>query len=111
MKVSERPDHTLGRSIKVAELMAGEDVPTLPPLRDVVLVATDGRRWTLTGYEEVLSLGAEHPVHYQQSWMLIPAEELDREEELDRHWREAAKNAPPPPEAPRQAKRRHRDSR
>lgn len=49
-------------------------VDLMPPLQDVQIVSAKPDRLTLTGYE-VAANGCSKPVHYRQSWVLVPITE------------------------------------
>lgn len=80
LQVSFEDDEDLHRPIKVARLLkdGAEDAVAMPPLYDVELVACRPDLWTLTGFERGDDARGR-PVSYQQSWLLVPADVVDRE--------------------------------
>jgi hypothetical protein len=71
--VDERRDGDLNRTVRVARFTepTNPNADLMPPLHDVQLVTAKPDLFTLTGYEVSTSNGGK-PVHYRQSWVLVP---------------------------------------
>lgn len=83
LRVGEELDQALHRTVRTAHLHH-LGVDTMPPLRDVVLISAGGDVMSLTGFEQVESLGAAATT-FQQSWMLHSISEKQARAWLESH--------------------------
>jgi len=75
LTIKQEDDHVRHRTMLVArftpQLQIGSRV--VPPLYDVVLIASTGDVWTLAGYERVTSGALQQEYFLGQSWLVTPA--------------------------------------
>lgn len=105
--VEEQHDRELSRTVRVARFADPQtNADLMPPLHDVQLVSAKPDWITLTGYE-IAANGLGKPVHYRQSWVLVPisdeqlrAREETRDEERERMAEFMLKHGGAPPSSP-----------
>jgi hypothetical protein len=75
--VKEEHDQELSRVTRKATIVdpRGHKV-LLKPLHDVVLLSAKPDWWTVTGWERSIDDTTGHSRAYQQSWILIPVDQL-----------------------------------
>jgi len=75
LTIKQEDDHVRHRTTLVARLTPQHQIGSrvVPPLYDVVLIASTGEVWTLAGYERVTSGALQQEYFLGQSWLVTPA--------------------------------------
>ena len=73
LSVGQEADAVRHRSLLVARVHPAAGFRAIPALYDVVLIASTGERWILTGHERIQSGPLAHEYAVAQTWILEPA--------------------------------------
>ena len=73
LSIAQEADAVRRRSILVARVQPAMGCRVIPALYDVVLIASTGERWVLTGHERIQSGPLAHEYAVAQTWILEPA--------------------------------------
>ena len=73
LTVKQEEDSVRHRAALVARVSGPSIVRPVPPLYDVILIASTGAVWTLSGYERIQSGTLQHEYTLGQSWLVTPA--------------------------------------
>ena len=90
LTIKQEDDHIRHRTTLVARFSPKQmGSRVVPPLYDVVLIASTADVWTLAGYERVASGALQKEYFLGQSWVLTPAPLEDlrgRQKPIGRSW-------------------------
>lgn len=73
LRITQEDDAVRHRTVLVARLASSGVGKSIPPLYDVVVLASTGETWTLAGFERI-EAGPLRQLHFvAQSWIVEPA--------------------------------------